>query len=230
MNSFNQHANSYHQTINEAISLSGRDHDFFTRAKARWLRQLITQANRPITRVLDIGCGHGDIHPYLTDLPCSITGVDPAADVIELVKKLRPTVKYETYDGLHLPFANGVFDLTFTICVMHHVPPSQWQSFGQEMFRVTVPGGLSVVFEHNPFNPLTQKVVRSCEIDRDAVLLTSKTSRRLFQTVGFANIQTRYILFTPWESKPFKMLEQALSWLPLGAQYFIVAQKPHNAL
>jgi SAM-dependent methyltransferase len=230
MNSFNQYSNNYHQTINTAISFSGRDHDFFTRAKARWLRRLISETGRPDARVLDIGCGHGDIHPYLTDLSCTITGIDPAEDVIEQARELQPTVNYETYDGLRLPCANGAFDLAFTICVMHHVPPSQWQCFAEEMFRVTNPGGWCAVFEHNPFNPFTQLIVRGCEIDRDAVLLTSGTLRGLLATAGFRNIQTRYIIFTPWESEPFKKLEQALGWLPLGAQYFVKAQKPQDAL
>ncbi len=228
MNSFNEYSNTYHQAINEAISFSGQAHDFFTRTKARWLRQLISDTGRSFAHVLDIGCGHGDVHSYLMDLPCTITGIDPAADVIEQARELRPTVNYETYDGLRLPFANSAFDLAFTICVMHHVPPSRWQSFAEEIFRVTSPGGWCAVFEHNPFNPLTQKIVRGCEIDKDAVLLTSGALRSLLTKAGFKNIQTRYILFTPWESELFKTFDQALGWLPLGAQYFVKAQKPQD--
>ena len=113
MKSFDQYSDTYHQSINEVLSFSGQGHDFFIHAKARWVSQLIYQTGQANARVLDIGCGHGDIHRYLIDLPCTITGIDPAANVIKQARKLQPKVNYETYDGLRLPYANGAFDLQF---------------------------------------------------------------------------------------------------------------------
>ena len=68
---------------------------------------------------------------------------------------------------------------------MHHVPPPQWTRFVAEMFRVIRTGGLALVFEHNPYNPATQYIVKTCDIDKDAVLLRPGKLRGMFVDAGF---------------------------------------------
>ena len=43
-----------------------------------------------------------------------------------------PAVRYRHFDGLRLPYDDDAFDLTFTVCVMHHVRPEQWPGFAAE--------------------------------------------------------------------------------------------------
>ena len=83
----------------------------------------------------------------------------------------HPEVGGETYVGETLPYESSAFDLSIAICVLHHVPPTQWVGFLCEMRWVVRPGGLVCLIEHNPLNPLTKLVVALCEFDRDAVLL-----------------------------------------------------------
>jgi SAM-dependent methyltransferase len=104
---------------------------------------------------------------------------------------------------------------------MHHVPPAQWPAFAAEMKRVVRPGGLAVVFEHNPFNPLTRRVVSNCEFDADAVLLRPKQTRALLADAGFRDLQSRSILSVPSFGKGTRAVDLALGRLPLGAQYFV---------
>ena len=54
-----------------------------------------------------------------------------------------------------------------------------------------------MVFEHNPKNPLTMRVVNRCPFDRDAVLLKSAETVRLFEQAGFEAVERRYILTIP---------------------------------
>ncbi len=96
----------------------------------------------------------------------------------------------------------------------------------REMARVTRPGGLIVLFEHNPLNPLTRKAVRGCEFDRDANLLTRRTGSRLLAQAGLTEPDGRYILFFTRESGLLRRIERRLGWLPLGAQYAVFAQRP----
>ena len=105
------------------------------------------------------------------------------------------------------------------ICVMHHVAPVEWAHFMNEMRRVVRPGGLICVIEHNPLNPLTRLAVARCEFDRDAVLLGAGKVRKLMAASGLRKIGARYFLLLPFEAKPVRRLEGALSKLPLGAQY-----------
>ena len=63
------------------------------------------------------------------------------------------------------------------------------------MRRVCRPGGLIVLFEHNPWNPLTRRAVRGCEFDRDAELLSRREASRLLSEAGVEDRRGRYILF-----------------------------------
>ena len=55
-------------------------------------------------------------------------------------------------------------------CIMSR---RQLAGFVADMVRVTRPGGLVCVIEHNPLNPLTRLAVNRCPFDADAVLLRS---------------------------------------------------------
>ena len=94
------------------------------------------------------------------------------------------------------------------------------------MRRVVRPGGLVVIFEHNPINPLTQWIVRTCPIDENAVLLGSWNLKKLMARAQFTAIVSRYILFTPLDGRRFRAFDKMIGWLPLGAQYYVAARKP----
>jgi hypothetical protein len=108
---------------------------------------------------------------------------------------------------------------------MHHVPPALWKAFVAEMLRVTAPGGLGLVFEHNPYNPATQYVVKTCDIDKDAVLLTPGKLRRMFSEAGFVDVRTRTIITVPPAARVLAGLDSLLGHLPFGAQYYLEATK-----
>jgi SAM-dependent methyltransferase len=235
---FDQHKATYRSEIDKAVAFSGQSHDFFTRVKAEYLIELLTRFaseqtlsnGRVVLDVLDIGCGHGHIHPYLTQskLGLRLTGIDVASTVIEEARAANPGVTYHHYDGNRLPYPDQSFDAAYTITVMHHVPPPQWPTFLQAMRRVVRPGGLIVIFEHNPINPLTQWIVRTCPIDDNAVLLRNRRLSKLVSQAHFAKIESRYILFTPLDGPRYRVFDKMIGWLPLGAQYYVCARVPAN--
>ncbi|MCX5902794.1 MAG: hypothetical protein NTV89_04825 [Proteobacteria bacterium] len=89
----------------------------------------------------------------------------------------------------------------------------------------TKKGAVVVLFEHNPFNPMTLRVVRSCAFDANAILLKSTESRRRLLEAGFENVSSRYILFIPFRGWLFNGLDYRLGCIPLGAQYYAVGVK-----
>jgi len=91
--------------------------------------------------------------------------------------------------------------------------------------RTLIPGGLLMIFEHNPLNPLTRLAVARCEFDRDAQLLTRGLSARLLKQAGFTIAEKRFILVSPFAFKGSGCLERAFCQAPLGAQYYVVGQK-----
>jgi hypothetical protein len=108
---------------------------------------------------------------------------------------------------------------------MHHIPSRYWQSFLAEVARVVTPDGLVAIFEHNPLNPLTRKNVRSCAFDRDAVLIPRRDMLQMAGKAGLKPVESRYVLFFPFQHPVFRLLERALRAIPLGAQYYVAARK-----
>lgn len=231
---FDQHKETYRSEIDKAISFSGQSHDFFTRVKAEYLVDLLKDARGAAAApldVLDVGCGHGHIHPYLlqSDIALHLRGVDVASTVVEEAQQMNPGVEYKSYEGERLPYPDNSFDFAYTIAVMHHVPPAQWPAFLQEMKRVVRPGGSIAIFEHNPINPLTQWIVRTCPIDENAVLLSNRTLSKLVAAANFSGVESSYILFTPLDGAGYRKFDKMIGWLPLGAQYYVAARVPQGA-
>ncbi len=220
---FDQYKDSYVKSVEASVSFSGKGHRFFTQVKARELLNSLRRlkGETQTLSILDVGCGTGATDEFLVGEFNQVSGTDVSEGVLETARKNQPSVLYKFYDGLTLPFADASFDVSFTICVMHHVPPTHWSAFIAEMKRVTKPGGLCYVFEHNPLNPLTRKAVRDCEFDQDAVLLNKARVRELFQEVDLEIQEERYILFAPIEGELIRRAESMLRWLPIGAQYFV---------
>jgi hypothetical protein len=77
------------------------------------------------------------------------------------------------------------------------------------------------VFEHNPYNPITRRIVSTCPYDDAAVLLTPEELRRHLEAEGFKQPHTKYCLFIPPSLSWLTWMERGLGWLPLGGQYFV---------
>jgi SAM-dependent methyltransferase len=224
---FDKTKHTYKDTIEEKISFTGKGLDFYTEVKADYLHYIAEQElpNAKHPRLLDVGCGHGYIHPKLLKYGYNVTGVEVAKEVVPLAQKANPDVLYKSYDGRTLPFEDNSFDIVMAICVMHHVPPTQWLNFLNESKRVVNHNGIIVIFEHNPLNPLTRYIVANNEIDEDAVLLSTSVLKKMMRTVNLHKIRTRNILFTPFAHSAFRIIDRKLGWCPFGAQYYTVGKK-----
>lgn len=225
---FDEYGTTYSEAVNEAVRFTGLDVDFYTRVKAGYILDTCTDHFGDTTglNVLDVGCGVGNFHDVLGPNFGRMTGVDvSAASIEQAVSRGRPNTSYDVYDGHTLPYDDGTFDMAFAVCVMHHVPPPQWQSFAREMFRVLRMGGLALVFEHNPRNPLTMRAVNNCPFDADAVLLKAENTTELLRDAGFRAIERRYILSIPAGNRALRRVDRLFSRIPFGAQYYVRAER-----
>ena len=224
---FDAHAQNYVEKIEESVRFSGAEHSFFIEEKARILRQIIrSRFGSDKVDALDVGCGHGLIVPHLASDRIHVSGCDVAKQPLAIASKACPASSFHLQtDADRLPFDDASFDVTYAICVMHHVEANDWKVFVGEMSRVTKNGGLVIVVEHNPINPLTQFIVKTCDLDENATLLWPARAKRLMRRVGMTKITRRYILFTPFRRSIFRAFDDALHWLPLGAQYIVTGEK-----
>jgi SAM-dependent methyltransferase len=219
---FDRHGESYRDAVERSIAFSGAGLDVFTRAKARKLLRLAARHVGDPRRLsfLDVGCGPGETDRFLEGQVRAMSGVDASTAMVEAAQRRNPWAAYRTADrDGDLPFPTAEFDVSFAICVLHHVRRPQRAALVAEMARVTRPDGLVAIFEHNPWNPLTRKVVAGCEFDRDAVLLPRRESARLLRGSGLADVGGCYIVFFTRESPRLQRVERLLGRLPLGAQH-----------
>lgn len=103
-------------------------------------------------RILDLGAGDGLMASAIQEffpLQC-IRGVD-------VVNRMNPasTIDFQTYDGEHLPFADGEFNIVLTCNVLHHVPPVGRKALLLEMLRVSK--GTLIIKDHLVYGPISRK-------------------------------------------------------------------------
>lgn len=218
---FDAYRDSYEATVEDSIAFSGLRHDFFLRAKADLLAELVDRHFGPGRRpsLLDIGCGVGRLHRLLRPLAGALAGTDPSAAALDRAAQDNPGVTYRAGDGAAIPWTDGSFDCVLATCVLHHVAPAGWGCFVAEMRRVVAPGGLVVLIEHNPWHPLTRLAVARCPFDADAVLLGAGRARRLLGDAGCVAVRSRHFLALPFRHGLPRRLSAPAGHLPLGAQY-----------
>lgn len=225
---FDEFAEGYRETHNKAIVLSGANSDYFSEYKILELLNF-EDASKPL-KILDFGCGDGNSSVYLRKhFPnATIVGIDVSEKSIKQAeKKELPNTTFSAFNGEKIPFNNEEFDLVFTSMVFHHIEHHLHAGILLEIKRILKQGGRFYNFEHNPNNPLTRKVVNECEFDKDAVLLKPGYHKKLVINSGLSLKEIKYTLFFPRHKlfKVFHFTENLLSWLPIGAQYFIRAEK-----
>jgi SAM-dependent methyltransferase len=219
---FDRYGQTYERAVDKAIAFAGQEHDFYLAAKARRLVALAQRhlgTGRP--RALDVGCGPGSFDRHVSSA-FELHGVDVSPAMVERARAENPDVEYAVSEERRLPHDDGAFDLAFAVCVLHHVATADRLPLLREMRRVVRPGGLVAVFEHNPLNPLTRRVVRTCDFDEGVELIGSRDLASLLGSTGFAVFGAEYLLFVPWRAD---RLELILRRLPLGAQYVVAGRR-----
>ncbi len=108
-----------------------------------FLNQIVEKIGTPNStlRILDVGCGTGANLEMLAQFGES-EGVDVSDDALEFCKAKGLNAQKGLAESL--PFADGTFDLTTALDVVEHLDDDI--AGLREMFRVTRPGGYSLIF------------------------------------------------------------------------------------
>lgn len=236
---FDRFADAYQALHRANIRASGESPAYFAAYKARDLAARLQAGWRhrnatglpphAAPRILDFGTGVGNgITPLRLELPDAIvTGVDVSTRSLALARgQLGADAALVAFDGRRLPFTDASFDAVIAACVFHHIDAALHVGILQELRRVLRPGGLLMIYEHNPLNPLTVRAVNTCPFDENAVLIRATDLCERVRTAGFAQVSATYRVFFPALLKRLRTFESRLGWLPLGAQYHVTGIQP----
>jgi len=116
-------------------SLYSAKHSFVWE-KARGLLDLL--APQPGDRILDLGCGTGQLTSEIAAMGAQVLGVDRSPEMIAEARSRFPALQFEVCEARQLPFRNE-FTAVFSNAVLHWIPQAEEVVAG--IARALKPGG-----------------------------------------------------------------------------------------
>lgn len=217
---FDGYAQDYDRLLEDSIRASGESKEYFLQYKLDCLERLGVSFDEPL---LDYGCGVGNLSHKLAERFTHVEGYDPSPESLAVARQQSPRLAFH-HDPNSLE--DGKYSTAVLSGVLHHVPPRERNSVMSTVLQKLAPGGKVVIFEHNPWNPVTRRAVAECEFDDDAILLWPGELRRLLRGAGYADVRLEYIVFFPRPLAALRPLEPRLSWLFMGAQTMTIGTRP----
>jgi len=218
---FDKFAPNYADLLRDPLRDQFASTDFFIQQKCRIVARRLNGRPKPV-RVLDAGCGQGTAFGFFGP-DVRVFGSDVSMRMLHDAVKRGPVAVQEPY---MLPFADKTFDAVYAFCIYHHIPRDDHVRHLSELRRVVTDGGEVMVFEHNPYNPVTSRIFRRAPVDRGCEMIAPRVLRERFHQAGFVDVSHGYLLFVPEPLYPvLGFVERALEWLPLGGQYFVSGRK-----
>ena len=224
---FDLMADEYYEKHRKNISISGETPEYFAEYKIADLFELVQKGRFASGQILDFGSGIGNSIPFFrkyfrkSELHCG----DISARSIEIAQSRFPGQEKHLIIGNEIPLPTNSQDIAFSACVFHHIHHEEHRHWLSELYRVIRPGGLLVIYEHNPLNPLTVRAVNTCPLDINAHLVPTNTMRINALKTGWEKPIVKYRLFFPSLLKILRPMERYLGWLALGAQYRMSAHR-----
>lgn len=219
---FDDYTDNYNSLLRASTGFFTESEAYFAKYKVDILRREVPATTK---RLLEYGCGIGRNIPFLRAAfpEATIAGSDISAASLEIARKENPGVEF----FLEQPDTNAAeaYEVIFIAGVFHHIPVRERASVMKALYQRLAPGGTIAIFEHNPFNPVTRKIVKDCPYDKDALLLKPSNLKNLLIDADLLVRRSAYCLFVPPSLSVLLPLEAKLGWLPLGGQYWVKATR-----
>ena len=222
---FDEYAEDYDELLDQQLNFFSQDVDYYAKYKVDLVAEDLKHKDITPTKILEFGCGVGrNLISFKAMYPeAELTGYDISKKSIDIASA---SVDGATFTSEISDLKIHHYDLIFIAGVYHHIQPSLRTGVSEGIYNCLKSNGRIFVFEHNPYNPVTQKMVRECPFDEDAVLLKAKELKTLLGDSGISVEQLKYTLFFPPNLfKRSNKLDKLFTWLPLGGQYYLSGRK-----
>jgi SAM-dependent methyltransferase len=225
---FDKYSEDYESLVTDPVRtrFGGGTSEFFHKRKMELILRFLKRNGMQPSRMswLDLGCGQAELLKLGGGYFQMLCGCDPSQGMLSVAGPGIEVRRQMT--ATTVPFDSSTFDLVTAVCVYHHVLLEDRMELTVQARRVLKPGGLFIMIEHNPLNPLTKLVVSRVPLDKDAQLLSARDACLISSAAGLRPFLTEYFLYFPKSLyATLGRVENALGWLPLGGQYASYALK-----
>lgn len=172
----------------------------------------------PGGKVLDVGCGVGQVLEKLQEFGFEAYGVDVSKPNIERASRICP--RAYLYDGKRLPFDKGFFDSAGALNVLEHV--EEPELFISELVRVVKKGGKVVLSSPNFFRVIG---FRDYHPRMRGLKNKWRNLRRIIEKLNQMRIEPEKVRFdkmTPIVKEPFTPDDDAIvATNPFEMEFFL---------
>lgn len=140
-------------------------------------------------KMIDLGCGPGQITRFLADSGVKdILGTDLSAGMIAKAKELSPGLAFQTADMLKLGFPDEHFSSAVAFYAIVHFSAEQLQTALNEIFRVLKPGGEFLLSFHIGDGIFHRDEFFGEQVDIDFYFFQTETVLQRLNETGFSVI------------------------------------------
>ncbi len=144
------------------------------------------------TKILEIGCGDGELTERLAKLKSPTYATDITQTVVAKAKKKIKKVKFRVEDAQKFSFKDDSFDLVCGMSILHHL---NYLKTLEESFRVLKKGGKLFFSEPNYLNPIIflalhwPALKKRMEYSPDETALVRWEIRNILLFIGFSKVR-----------------------------------------
>jgi SAM-dependent methyltransferase len=228
---FDAFAQDYDQALNQGLSISGEDKNYFARGRLQWLARRLNKHDEHPRRILDFGCGTGSSTPFFSECLGDVQhvlGTDVSEQSLTVARRDHGgtgTAGRAEFRLMSDWAPDGSMDLAFCNGVFHHIPIAERPACVKYIHDALRPGGLFALWENNPWSPAARYVMSRIPFDRDAIMLWPAGLRRLLRQAGFDILSTDYRFIFPSLLAWLRPLETLVTKAPLGTQYLVLGRR-----
>ncbi|MFA6129506.1 MAG: class I SAM-dependent methyltransferase [Candidatus Omnitrophota bacterium] len=217
-----------------------KNHKYYVKVKSLHLLKKVEEFYGDLKNLdcVDLGCGTAETDEYFQDKFRHIFCCDYSAGMLEYAaKKNLRNVTFKLCQSERLPFDNDSVDIVLMYGLIHHIDTGEKivKTFN-EASRILKKGGIVVVYDFNPLNPVSRYIVRNCPIDsgvnldgyRRSVFPTTFYLPELVEELknaGFIIGRKEFLLFFPKILSALLPLEPFLAGIPFGGMYSVMGIK-----